>query len=106
MRFWDSSALPNAPDDTVNGVPAEGPNSLPIHKYDPALGRINIALWADPVEVSYQFQMNRPNDVVKIDYLTRELMSLAFQVRLYDPSSGRPQITELSNKIKVRNLQR
>ena len=63
-------------------------------------------LIAAPVEIYYQFQMNRPNDVVKIDYMTRDLMNVALEVRLYDPGSARPQDTQLASKVEVRNLQR
>ena len=61
---------------------------------------------SDPVEAAYKFQMNRPNDVVKIDYLTRELIGLTIEARLYDPGSAKPQTTILNENIKVRNLQR
>ncbi len=60
---------------------------------------------ADNVEVSYSFTMIRPNDVVKVDYMTRDLMNVALEVRLYDARSGQPQIISLSDKVKVRNLQ-
>ncbi len=73
-----------------------GPNSLPISV---AGGGASA-----PVEVYYNFQMNRTNDIVKADYLTRELMNLTIEMRLYDTRSGRPQSTTLTTKIKVRNL--
>ena len=88
-------------------TPVYPPHSLPTVKTGPdgMLGGAFGLTPADPVEVSYEFQMNRPNDVVKVDYLTRELMNVQLQTRLYDPASSRPQIVELGNKIKVRNLQ-
>ena len=49
--------------------------------------------------------MIRANDVVKVDYMTRDLMNVALEVRLYDAHTGQPQIISLSDKIKVRNLQ-
>jgi prepilin-type N-terminal cleavage/methylation domain-containing protein len=61
---------------------------------------------ADPVLVQYNFQMNRSSDVVKVDYLTRELMTVAINSRLYDPASASPQDTVLTSQVKVRNLQR
>jgi hypothetical protein len=81
------------------------PHSLPICKWDPTIGDVNANLPSDPIEVSYQFQMNRPNDVVKVDYLTRGLMNVAVQARLYEPSTGTPQVTVVTEKIRVRNLQ-
>lgn len=115
---WDGSAGGNPPlgpnmadygsgQNTVeNPDPRVGnfrPNGLPQVKYVTATGQV---VPSDPVEVSYSFQMNRPNDVVKADYLTRELMNVGMEVRLYDKATGRPQIISLTNKMKVRNLQR
>lgn len=89
------------PAGTGNVPPNYRQHSLPLLKQS---GGANVA--ADPVEVSYSFQMNRPNDVVKIDYLTRSIMNVNMELRLYDPRSARPQTTSLTSKIAVRNLQR
>jgi prepilin-type N-terminal cleavage/methylation domain-containing protein len=59
-----------------------------------------------PVEIYYEFQMNRPNDVIKIDYLTRELLTISLEARLYDQATGAPQIAALTEVLKVRNLQK
>ena len=109
---WDSASRPNlAPnleepalanqEDPANGV--YRPHSLPTLKFDPATSQ-NVL--ADPVQVSFNFQMNKPNDVIKIDYLTRELISVALETRLYDQARGRPQSVNLTEKVQVRNLQR
>lgn len=58
------------------------------------------------IEVTYQIQNNRSSDVVKASYLTRELMTAAVSVKLYDFNSGQPQSATLTQKIRVRNLQR
>jgi hypothetical protein len=50
--------------------------------------------------------MNRPSDIVKIDYLTRELMSVTINSRLYDPATTGAQDTLLTSQVKARNLQR
>lgn len=97
--LWDGPNLPNS--QAADPANPGGPNSLPVKKVLPD-GRI---VDADAVEVNYWFQMNRPNDVVKVDYLTREMMNVVLQARLYDPGSARPQVTDLTEKIKVRNLQ-
>ena len=76
---------------------------LPTLRADLVNAGVNLP--ADNVEVSYSFTMVRPNDVVKVDYMTRDLMNVALEVRLYDIRSGLPQIISLSDKIKVRNLQ-
>jgi hypothetical protein len=61
---------------------------------------------AAKITVTYQMQNNQANDVVKADYLTRQLMTFALSVRLYDVNSGQAQQVTLTQKIKVRNLQR
>lgn len=78
------------------------PHSLPHLKFDAAQGNIP----ADPVEVEYQFQFNRPNDVLKSDYTTRELIAVTLQSRLFDPPSATAQTTDLTQTVKVNNLQR
>ena len=77
------------------------PHSLPQLKN---VGGIDVP--SDPVEVTYRFQMNRPNDVVKADYLTRDLMNITMNIRYYDPRSSRPQEMNLTGQVKTRNLQR
>ncbi len=59
-----------------------------------------------PIVVTYQIQNNKTTDVVKADYLTRELVTVALAVRLYDFNSGQPQQVNLTQKVQVRNLQR
>ncbi len=78
---------------------------LPTQKADFTNPGVPVNKPADPVEITYSFTMLRPNDVVKVDYMTRDLMNVNLEVRLYDIRSGRPQIVSLSDKIKVRNLQ-
>ncbi len=77
------------------------PHSLPQMKNQ---GGVNVP--SDPIEVTYRFQMNRPNDVVKADYLTRDLINVSMNVRYYDPRSSRPQEMNLTGQVKTRNLQR
>jgi prepilin-type N-terminal cleavage/methylation domain-containing protein len=62
----------------------------------------------DPIciEVTYQVQNNRRSDVVKASYLTRELITAAVSVKLYEFNTGKPQSATLTQKIRVRNLQR
>ncbi|MDE2125476.1 MAG: type II secretion system protein [Armatimonadetes bacterium] len=91
-------AVSNINDNPINGV--YKPHGLPTLK---ASGGVNVA--ADPVEVSYSFQMNRPNDVVKIDYYTRDLFNITLQTRYYDQASGTPQSVDLAERIHLRNLQ-
>ncbi|MCC6727820.1 MAG: type II secretion system protein [Chthonomonadales bacterium] len=68
---------------------AQGPDGAPVR-----------------ISVTYQIQDNLAGDVVKTDYLTRQLMTFGLSVRLYDFNSGQPQQVTLTQKIRVRNLQR
>jgi prepilin-type N-terminal cleavage/methylation domain-containing protein len=114
----DTGDNPNLPYSALNsnGVPYEDPDngqyrphSLPLAKAGTSGSGGTVAGGyqpADPVLVEYSFQMNRPTDVVKIDYLTRELMTVSINSRLYDPSSASPQDTILTSQVKARNLQR
>jgi len=82
-----------------NNEPYEGAvNSLPTQDAD--------GNPAARITVTYQIQNNFPTDVVKLDYLTRHLMTFVLGVRLYDLGSGQPQQVTLTQKIRVRNLQR
>ncbi|MBC7526904.1 MAG: type II secretion system protein [Chthonomonadaceae bacterium] len=114
----NNEEFPNRPPSIEGGsvaLPAEDPagvntgnrvyreHGVPTLKVDPTTGQ-NIL--SDPVEVSYNFQMNRRNDVVKADYMSREIMNINVEMRLYDPRSSRAQTTNLASKVKVRNLQK
>jgi prepilin-type N-terminal cleavage/methylation domain-containing protein len=90
------------------------PYGLPEHKANPAFDPSQpnspanpklLNMPSDPVEVFYKFQTNRANDVVKVDYLTRELLNVTVESRLYDQYSARPMSAVLTEKLKVRNLQ-
>jgi len=61
---------------------------------------------AAPITVTYQFQNNSSGDIVKADYLSRQLMTVSVGVRLYEFNSGQPQQVNISQKINVRNLLR
>ncbi len=88
------------PESPMNGVYRQA--GLPELKYDPGSNQ-NVP--SDAIEVNFNFTMNRPNDVVKVDYLTRNMITILLEARLYDPASGRPQTISLSDRVKVRNLQ-
>ncbi len=62
--------------------------------------------FASNIKVTYKIQNNLLSDIVKADYLTRELMTVALGIRLFEFNSGQPQQVTLTQKIKVRNLQR
>ncbi len=60
----------------------------------------------DRLRVSFQFQCNSVQDVVKADYLTRDLMSVALTVRMFDPTSSDVLPVSLTTQVKLRNLVR
>ena len=45
-------------------------------------------------------------DVFKVDYATRAQISIALGVRVYDTQSRRPQVAQVSDKVKVNNVAR
>jgi prepilin-type N-terminal cleavage/methylation domain-containing protein len=124
IGYIEFDSLPESSDERPNLPPPDLPNNPPLPREDPAgvfsggvptfrrhglptLQNINGENQpAARVEVYYDFQMNRPNDVVKMDYMTRELMQITLEARLYDPRSSRAQWTSLNGSVKVRNLQR
>jgi hypothetical protein len=81
------------------GVPG-GPKRIP------RIDANNDGIADVPITVDYKIQNNLRTDVVKADYLTRQLMTLNVGIRLYDFSSGQPQQFNVSQKIHIRNLQR
>jgi len=88
--------------DSRVGNPGDVPgdvNALPTKLADNATNAV-------PITVTYQFQTNLSGWTVKADYLTRQLMTMSMGVRLYEFNSGQPQSVTLTQKIRVRNLQR
>jgi type II secretory pathway pseudopilin PulG len=73
------------------------PHSLPSAKVD--------GTPADPIQIYYNFQMNRSNDVIKADYQTREMINVSLQTQLFDPTTAAPQNASLTQQIRIRNLQ-
>ena len=66
-----------------------------------------------PTDASGQTQLTKANappqaepDVMKVDYSTRTLLNVALAVRVYDSSSGQPQTSQVTDKIRVSNIGR
>jgi len=57
-----------------------------------------------PVRVTYFYQTNKRDDLVRATYRTKGLISLSLAVRKYDRASGIAQVLELTDKVKVRNI--
>ncbi len=56
------------------------------------------------VNVSYLFQVNRPNDSVVADYSTKQLIMVMVGVRRYDSTGAEAQQVMFTSKVKVRNF--
>jgi hypothetical protein len=89
------------------------------YDYSPAPGETNTTsgkIWftSDPntplpignFEISYQYQNNGPDQIVKADYDTKNLFTVSLAIRLYDSASGKPMVVELSDQVQVRNIAR
>lgn len=60
----------------------------------------------DLLRVTYYIQTNTAEDIVKVDYMTRSLYTLAVTIKLYDPTTRDPLLMSLSTQVRVRNLLR
>jgi hypothetical protein len=58
------------------------------------------------VTISYYYQNNSPDDLVKVDYLTRELVNINLTARSFDPLTRRSISTTVANRVHIRNTQR
>lgn len=58
------------------------------------------------VRISFFYQNNGADDLVKVDYLTRELITINMTARSYDPVTRKPITTTLANRVRIRNMQR
>jgi hypothetical protein len=58
------------------------------------------------VTISYLYQTNNPKDLVRVDYLTREVITINMTARLYDPVNNKPITTTIADRVRVRNMQR
>ncbi len=58
------------------------------------------------VRVTYEYQTNDPDDVVRVDYDTRSLINIILGIRIYDRATGKPLVSQLMNKVQLRNLGR
>ncbi len=101
--IFDSQPDPDPMPDPNNPDGKPRAHWLPVFSYD-ANG--NLTAPAAKITVTYKIQNNLPSDVVKADYLTRQLMTVAVGVRLFDLNSGQPQQATLTQQVKVRNIQR
>jgi prepilin-type N-terminal cleavage/methylation domain-containing protein len=58
------------------------------------------------VRISSFYQNNNPTDMVKVDYQTRTLISVTITAREYDPNDRSALTATVSNRVRLRNIQR
>jgi type II secretory pathway pseudopilin PulG len=56
-----------------------------------------------PFDANQNGQVVPQADVFRVDYGTRSLLSVGLSVEVYDTSSGRPQVSQVTDKIKINN---
>jgi len=57
-----------------------------------------------PVLVRYFWRTNRPNDLVRASYSTRELLSVSIGLLQFEGRTGEPQSVQLATRVPVRNM--
>jgi hypothetical protein len=64
-------------------------------------------VFENPVlHVQFAFQTNTPDDIVKLDSGTRSLLNANLGIRMFDPSTSRPILVQLNDKVAMRNMGR
>lgn len=56
------------------------------------------------VWVYYEVQNNRKGDVLRASYVTKSVMTIMVGIRIYDSTSGRAQMAQFTNKVRLRNV--
>ncbi len=56
------------------------------------------------LHVYYEVQNNKKGDTLRANYVTKSLLTVVMGIRIYDPTSGKPQSVQLTNKVKLRNV--
>jgi hypothetical protein len=57
-----------------------------------------------PVLVRYQWRTNRPTDLVRVSYATREVLTVSVGLQQFEGRTGEPQSVQLSTRVRVRNM--
>ena len=54
--------------------------------------------------IYYQVQNNKKGDLLRANYVTKDLMTVIMGIRIYDTNSGKVQAIQLTNKMRLRNI--
>ena len=52
----------------------------------------------------YEVQNNKKGDILRANYVTKSIMTVTMGIRIYNSSSGKPELVQLTNKVKLRNV--
>lgn len=88
------------------GGTASGLACLFFHSYQthqPGTG-VPLPSGTNNLYVYYEVQNNKKGDSLRANYVTKSLMTVIMGIRVYDPSSGKPQAIQLTNKVRLRNI--
>ena len=73
-------------------------------EYDYAKSGRNITNGLEDVYVLYYEQNNRKGDRLRATYVTKSLMTVIMGIKLYEPNSGKAHSTQLTNKVRLKNI--
>ena len=59
---------------------------------------------ANDVLIYYEVQNNRKGDLLRANYVTKDLMTVIMGIRIYDSNSGKLQFLQLTNKMRLKNI--
>ena len=92
--------------DAGHNEPAPGVAAVYFHMPRTAQPGLGWALpdGVDNVLVYYEVQNNKKGDVLRANYLTKSVMTVILGIRIYDPSSGKLQSIQVTNKIRIGNI--
>jgi prepilin-type N-terminal cleavage/methylation domain-containing protein len=76
--------------------PAAG-TAIEDHTFPPDNG-------VNDVLIYYEVQNNRKGDLLRANYVTKDLMTVIMGIRIYDSNSGRLQFLQLTNKMRLKNI--
>jgi hypothetical protein len=52
----------------------------------------------------YEVQNNKKSDILRASYITKSMMTVQVGMRIYDAGTGRAQVANLANKVRLKNV--
>lgn len=85
--------------------PATGKAEIRFHSYQSAGRFPGPPLPQDgQVYIYYEIQNNKEKDVLKASYVTKSLVTVSMGIRIYDSSRGKPEVVELTGRVRIKNI--